>query len=152
MLRSVTDAGAVEEEIVVAARYELEQTAPMKLGHRVCPTGEAVVDLGGDLDLLSADVAVNYVTDVIDRHRGPVTVNLTALSFCDARGLAALVRMAGYAERKGCPFGLASPSPRLVEIMRITRLDRTFLPSHALPARIPRSRAADDPDCTACTG
>ena len=44
-----------------------------------------------------------HVTDVIDRHRGPVTVNLAALNFCDARGLAALVRMAGYAERKGCP-------------------------------------------------
>lgn len=110
---------------------EPEPTAPMKLEHRICPTGEAVVNLGGDLDILSADVAVNYVTDVIDRHRGPVTVNLTALSFCDARGLAALVRMAGYAERKGCPFKLASPSPRLIKIMRITRLDRTFLTSQA---------------------
>jgi anti-anti-sigma factor len=87
--------------------------------------------LGGDLDILSADVAVNYVTDVIDRHRGPVTVNLTALAFCDARGLAALVRMAGYADRKGCPFRLASPSPRLIKIMRITRLDRKFLTSPA---------------------
>ena len=75
--------------------------------------------------------AVNYVTDVIDRHRGPVTVNLTALAFCDARGLAALVRMAGYADRKGCPFRLASPSPRLIKIMRITRLDRRFLTSQA---------------------
>jgi len=115
----------------VAARDELERTASMKLDHRICPTGEAVVDLGGDLDILSADVAVNYVTDVIDRHRGPVTVNLTALAFCDARGLAALVRMAGYADRKGCPFRLASPSPRLIKIMRITRLDRRFLTSQA---------------------
>jgi anti-anti-sigma factor len=131
MLRCVTDAKAAEEEVVAAARDELERTAPMKLDHRICPTGEAVVDLGGDLDFLSADVAVNYVTDVIDRHRGPVTVNLTALAFCDARGLAALVRMVGYAERKGCPFRLASLSPRLIKIMRITRLDRRFLTSQA---------------------
>jgi len=131
MLRCVTDARTVEEEVVVAARDELERTAPMKLHHRICPTGEAVVDLGGDLDILSADVAVNYVTDVIDRHRGPVTVNLTALAFCDARGLTALVRMAGYADRKGCPFRLASPSPRLINIMRITRLDRRLLTSQA---------------------
>jgi len=131
MLRCVTDARAVEEEVVVVARDELERTAPMKLNHRICPTGEAVVDLGGDLDILSAEVAVTYVTDVIDRHRGPVTVNLSALAFCDARGLAALVRMAGYAERKGCPFRLASPGPRLVKIMRITRLDRRFLTSQA---------------------
>ena len=131
MLRCVTEARAVEEEVVVAARDELKRTAPMELHHRICPTGEAVVDLGGDLDILSADVAVNYVTNVIDRHRGPVTVNLTALAFCDARGLAALVRMAGYADRKGCPFRLASPSPRLIKIMRITRLDRRFLTSQA---------------------
>jgi anti-anti-sigma factor len=131
VLRCVTDARAVEDEVVVAARDELERTAPMKLNHRICPTGEAVVDLGGDLDMLSADVAVNYVTDVIDRHRGPVTVNLSALAFCDARGLAALVRMAGYAEQKGCSFRLASPSPRLIKIMLITRLDRSFLTSQA---------------------
>jgi anti-anti-sigma factor len=131
MLRCVTDARAVEEEVVAAARDELERTAPMKLDHRICLTGEAVVDLGGDLDILSADVAVNYVTHVIDRHRGPVTVSLTALAFCDARGLAALVRMAGYAERRGCPFRLASPSPRLIKIMRITRLDRRLLTSQA---------------------
>ena len=127
MLRCVTDARAVEEEVVVAARDDVERTAPIELNHRICPTGEAVVDLGGDLDILSAEVAVNYVRDVIDRHRGPVTVDLTALAFCDAQGLAALVRMAGYAERKGCPFRLAAPSPRLVKIMRITRLDRRFL-------------------------
>ena len=103
----------------------------MELSHRICPTGEAVVALGGDLDILSAEVAVNYVRDVIDRHCGPVTVNLTALAFCDARGLAALVRMAGYAEQQGCSFRLASPSPSLVKIMRITRLDRRFLASPA---------------------
>ena len=105
----------------------------MELSHRTCPTGETVVDLGGDLDILSAEAAVSYVRDVIDRHHGPVTVNLTALAFCDAKGLAALVRMARYAEQKGCPFRLASPRPRLVKIMRITGLDRRFLVPPASP-------------------
>jgi anti-anti-sigma regulatory factor len=39
--------------------------------------------------------------------------------------------MAGYAEQQGCSFRLASPSPSLVKIMRITRLDRRFLASPA---------------------
>jgi anti-anti-sigma factor len=103
----------------------------MELSHRTGPHGEAVVDLGGELDILSAEVAVNYVRDVIDRHRGPVMVNLTALAFCDARGLAALVRMARYAEQNGCPFRLASPNASLVKIMRITGLDQRFLVSEA---------------------
>jgi len=137
MLRCVTDARAVEEEVVVAARDDSQRTAPIELNHRICPTGEAVVGLGGDLDILSAEMAVSYVRDVIDRHHGPVTVNLTALAFCDAKGLAALVRMARYAEQQGRPFRLASPSPSLVKIMRITGLDRRFLacqPSGAGPS------------------
>ncbi len=114
-------------KIVVASQV----TAPLELSHRICPTGEAVVDLDGELDIASAEVAVSYAWDVIDRHRGPVIVDLAALVFCDARGLAALVRIAGYAEQKGCPFRLASPSPSLVKIMRITGLDRRFLTSEA---------------------
>ena len=113
----------------MAAQDDPERTAPLELSHRICPTGEAVVDLGGDLDILGAEVAVSYVKDVIDRHLGPMIVDLTALAFCDARGLAALVRMAGYAEQKGCPFRVASPSSSLVKIMRITGLDRRFLAS-----------------------
>jgi anti-anti-sigma factor len=116
------------EEVVVAAQDDPLGTASLELSHRICPTGVAVVDLGGELDIASVEVAVSYVRDVIDRHRGPVIADLTALTFCDARGLAALVRMAGYAEQKGCPFRLASPSPSLVKIMRITGLDRRFLP------------------------
>ena len=113
----------------MAAQDDPQETAPLELSHRICPTGEAVVDFGGELDFATAEAAVSYVRDVIDRHRGPVMVDLTALAFCDARGLAALVRMAGYAEQKGCPFRLASPSPSLVKIMRITGLDRRFLAS-----------------------
>ena len=128
MLRCVAEA-TVGGEVVVAAQHDLDSAAPMELSHRTCPNGEAVVDLGGELDILSAEVAVKYVRDVIDRHRGPVKVNLTALAFCDARGLAALVRMARHAEQNGCPFRLASPNASLVKIMRITGLDQRFLVS-----------------------
>jgi hypothetical protein len=48
--------------------------------------------------------------------------------------------MAGYAEQKGCPFRLASPSGSLVKIMRITGLDRRFL---AAPCSLDGSRFGD---------
>ena len=99
----------------------------LELSHRVLPTGGAVAAIGGELDFATAEMAVRYVRRVIDSHRGPVIVDLTALGFCDAQGLSALVRMAGYAERAGRPFRLVSPSPSLVKIMRITGLDRRFL-------------------------
>ena len=130
MLRCVAEARAVED-VAGPAQHDPESAAPMELSHRTSPTGETVVYCGGELDILSAEVAVSYVRNVIDRHQGPVTMNLTGLAFCDAKGLAALVRMARYAEQDGRPFRLASPSPSLIKIMRITGLDRRFLASRA---------------------
>lgn len=126
MLTHVAPATAVEE-VTVTAPGDLRRTEPLELSHRISHAGEAVVQLGGELDIVSAEVAVSYVTDIIDRHGGPVTADLSALAFCDARGLAALVRMAGYAERADCPFRLASPNPSLVKIMRITGLNHRLL-------------------------
>lgn len=123
MLTCVAQARAVEE-VVMAARDDLQGTAPLELSHRICLTGEAVVDFSGELDVTTAEAAVSYVSDLVDRHYGSMIADVAALTFCDASGLAALARMAGYAEQKGCPFRLASPRPLLVKIMRITSLDQ----------------------------
>lgn len=116
------------------AHNVLQEPALLVLGHRIRPAGEVVVDLGGELDIVSAETAVSYVSSVIDRYRGPVVVDLAALAFCDARGLGALLRMASCAERAGCPFALASPRPSLLKLMRITGLDGRFLISGIYPA------------------
>jgi anti-anti-sigma factor len=108
----------------MAAQDDLPGTAPLELSHQICLTGETVVYFSGELDCTTAEAAVSYVSDLIDRHCGPMIADLTALAFCDARGLAALARMAGYAEQKRCPFRLASPTPMLIKIMRITGLDQ----------------------------
>ena len=112
---------------MVAAGHHAREPAPLDLSCRVGACGDVVVDLGGELDIVSAEAAVSYVRDVIDRCGGPVVVDLTALFFCDARGLGALLSMASYAERAGCEFRLASPGPCVVKIMRITGLDGRFL-------------------------
>jgi anti-sigma B factor antagonist len=132
MLTHIPEA-TTAEDIVMAARDDLERTTPLALSHRIRPTGEAVVEFTGDLDLATAEMAVSYVTDVIKRHREPLTIDLSALDFCDAKGLAALVRMAGYAEQEDRPFQLASPRPALIKIMRITGLDRRFATSQIPP-------------------
>jgi anti-sigma B factor antagonist len=112
-----------------AAQHDQQQDAPLAMSHRVTPAGEVIADIGGEMDIATAETAVSYVTNIIDHHHGPVIVNLTGLRFCDARGLSALLRMANYAQQTGCPFMLASPSPPLIKLMRITGLDRRLLPS-----------------------
>jgi anti-anti-sigma factor len=128
---AVRSGSPVREEVAVAAEDNVQEPAPPELSYRVRACGEVVVDLGGALDIVSADIMVSYVRDVIDRCPGPVVVDLTALAFCDARGLGALLRMAGYAEQAGCEFRLISPRSSLVKILRITGLDRRFLASRA---------------------
>ena len=41
----------VVEEAVVAAPDDLARTAPLELSHQVYPTGEAVMELRGELDI-----------------------------------------------------------------------------------------------------
>jgi anti-anti-sigma factor len=100
---------------------------PLELSHRILQTGEAAVEIGGELDLDTADLAFTYVQQIINRHRGPVIVSLAEVSFCDARGLRALVRMANCADQANRPFRVTSPSPRLTKLMRMTDLETKFL-------------------------
>jgi anti-sigma B factor antagonist len=101
--------------------------AILQLSHQILPTGEAAVQIGGELDVDTTDTAFRYVQKIINRRRGPVVVDLAGVRFCDAQGLGALVRMANYAERAGCPFLVTGPSPMLTKLIRITGLDRKFL-------------------------
>jgi anti-anti-sigma factor len=120
---------AKEAQIIIVAEGHGDRgrAASLKLSHRILPTGEAVAGIGGELDIATADAAVRYVTQIIDRHHGPIVVDLTALRFCDARGLSALLQIARYAERGDHQFRVAAPSPSLVKLLRITALDHKFL-------------------------
>ena len=47
----------------MAAREDGQEPAPLELSYRVLPSGETVVDLGGELDIVSAEAAVSYVRE-----------------------------------------------------------------------------------------
>lgn len=98
----------------------------LEVNRRALPTGEEVADIEGELDIATADLALKFVQEIIDSHHGPVVANLAGIRFCDARGLRALLRMADYAEQAGCSFRVASPSPMMIRLMRITGLNGKF--------------------------
>jgi anti-sigma B factor antagonist len=127
MLTRMTDPQAEQIIIVADGQHDRRIAALLTLSHQILPTGEAVAAIGGELDVATADIAASYLTGLLDRHHGPVTADLAALRFCDARGLSALVQIACYAEQSGHKFTLASPSPALVKLLRITALDRKLL-------------------------
>ena len=110
-----------------AAAVEDRQDDLIRLGCRIGPDGLVVVAIGGDLDLATVEPTVRYVSDIIDRHDGPVSADLSDLAFCDACGLGALIRIARHAEQAGRRLEFIKPSPSVARIMRITGIDDRLL-------------------------
>jgi anti-anti-sigma factor len=116
----------------------------IRLSCQVGPDGLAVVTIGGDLDLATVDRAVRYVSDIIDRHDGPISADLSGLAFCDACGLGALIRIATRAEQTGRRLEFVKPSRAVARIMRITGADERLL--------VPALATAGAPDPAAGRG
>ena len=83
-----------------------------------------LVAVRGELDLATADnVATRGYAAIGDQAR-VLLLDLAGVSFCDAGGLSALVRIANRADATGCPYGLIAPRPQLMKVLRITGLDQ----------------------------
>lgn len=74
-----------------------------------------------ELDLATAD-ALAARGCAAAAHAGLLLVDLSGLSFCDARGLRAFVQIANHADRTGCRYGLIAPQPRVAKVLQICRL------------------------------
>ncbi|MGH3277556.1 MAG: STAS domain-containing protein [Trebonia sp.] len=119
---------------------DLAHSLQLDLAYEVAADGRATVRVRGELDIATADQAYAYLRDVVESQDGPVTMNMSGLSFCDAAGLGALARVAGYARRSGRSLKLTAARPALLRIMAITGMDEAFpevcsplLPVIALP-------------------
>jgi anti-sigma B factor antagonist len=82
-----------------------------------------ILAVQGELDLVTADSLYVRAWAAIHRHARLLLLDLTGVSFCDARGLGALVRIANDADAAGCRYGLIAPQPNVAAILRITGLD-----------------------------
>jgi anti-sigma B factor antagonist len=78
----------------------------------------------GELDLATAGTLYERGRAVIGRRTQLLLLDLTGLSFCDAAGLTAFVRIANRADAAGCRYGLIAPQPPVAKMLRITGLHR----------------------------
>jgi anti-anti-sigma factor len=108
------------------AVFGLARALQLELAYQVAADGKATVRFRGELDIATADQAYSYLRDVVDNQDGPVMMNLSELSFCDAAGLGVLARVAGHARRSGRSLKLIAARPSLLRIMRITGMDEAF--------------------------
>ena len=85
--------------------------------------GIEIVRMPAELDLTTSEGAVEQGCAAMARPVRLLLLDLTGLSFCDARGLSAFVRIANHADAAGCGFGLIAPRPPVRKILRISGLD-----------------------------
>jgi len=97
-----------------------EGTTQMAAGSRA---GIEVLRAPEELDLATADGLAAQGCAIV-AHAGLLLLDLTSLSFCDARGLSAFVRIANQADRAGCRLALIAPPPPVAKVLRICRLDQ----------------------------
>ena len=110
----------------MGAVIDLAPALQLEFAYQVAADGKAIVRVSGELDIATADQAYTYLRDVVDSQDGPVTMNLSELSFCDAAGLGVLARVAAHARRSGRSLKLTAARPALLRIMRITGMDEAF--------------------------
>lgn len=91
-----------------------------------------LIRMSGELDLATADGLAERGYAAIGRGPRVLLIDLSRVSFCDAHGLGALVRIANHADRVGCHCGLLTAQPQVVHLLRLTDLGER-LPVFATP-------------------
>jgi anti-sigma B factor antagonist len=96
----------------------------MEIGTRAAGPGRLVLTPVGDLDMAGAPRLGRALDAVLDRPGlTEIVVELGAVGFLDSTGVAALLRGAAEAVGRGAALRVASPSPLVARVLRITSVD-----------------------------
>jgi anti-anti-sigma factor len=110
------------------------QSAATEEGRAVSPSAKdatagadnrtEILRVHGELDLATAGSLCRRAGAAIGRRARLLLLDLTGVSFCDACGLNAFVRIANEAEAAGCRYGLIAPQPPVAKLLRLTGLNQ----------------------------
>ncbi|MFI8825685.1 STAS domain-containing protein [Streptomyces sp. NPDC053431] len=90
----------------------------------------AVLSVGGELDMETADRLEDHLTEQLRQGRSHLVLDLSALGFMDSSGLNVLIRAFQKAREIGGDLYLAAPTPAVRRILEITGVTTTT-PPHA---------------------
>lgn len=104
-------------------------------GHTTRMTGDTcVVDLSGEIDMLSADIVEKWLCDAGRTNRAAAVVaDLSAVDFLDSSGVRSLLRAKETLDAEAIRFSVASPNAMVERILRILGLYDLLLPADPTP-------------------
>lgn len=98
--------------------------------------GQAVLQLGGRLDLLSANQFRAVVDGVVaDGHR-TVIADLSGVTFMDSSGLGALVAGLKTSRQSSGDLRIAGATDQVLEVLELTKLHRVLRPYDSVEAAL----------------
>ena len=109
--------------------------------------GYLVAALSGELDIRAAPIVREKLLALLDPAPSRLAIDLSAISYADAAGLAVLVATDRRARLLGGLLRLASPSPEVADVLSITGLSghlEIFPTIHAAITSPPGSRCRHD--------
>lgn len=97
------------------------------MNHIACERHAAflLLRLEGEVDLSWSQQVRNELLDALEQ-RLPVGVELSAVSYIDSSGIAALVEGFQKARTRGCRFALVAVSDAVRAVLELARLDQVF--------------------------
>jgi anti-sigma B factor antagonist len=112
---------------------------------------EALLEVGGELDLATADALREHLDLIVEGGTGDVVVDMSAVTFCDSVTLCLLVGAAGRLQVMGRSLRMLNPSACVIRLLQLTGLDG-LLASQPSPGSVVERRVGDSPNATPRTG
>jgi len=100
------------------------------------PTSTTVLRLDSDLGLAAASALRLRLTSALRSATKRLVLDLSRVQSCDPAGLAVLISAQRHAAERGIVVLLAAPSPRVVELLHSTGLERYLTVCQDLPGAL----------------
>ncbi|GAA3527158.1 STAS domain-containing protein [Nonomuraea rosea] len=84
------------------------------------------VRLSGEIDIFTSKALREQLMNILYASRRLLVLDLSELVFCDSSGLAILVGVQRRAKSMGITLALASPTPYMSNLLRVTGLGRAI--------------------------
>jgi anti-sigma B factor antagonist len=84
----------------------------------------AIVSLPAEIDLANAELVRQDLLSVVAQGATRVIADMTATTFCDSAGIAALVRVVQQATARGSGLRLAASAPAVTRVLALTGVDK----------------------------
>ena len=87
---------------------------------------ETVIGVRGEVDLYTSPKLRTAILKAVPASGGGVAVDLSGVGYIDSSGVATLVEGLRSAKEHGKAFTLVAPSPSVMQVLELTRLDQVF--------------------------